>query len=347
MSSLRNTQRAHVYAQAYAEAYVKAMENEEGQATKQPAKQAAKQPVKQVVKPRTKQSAKQTAEQSAKQTTFRDDEYAVFRSDEEPDQTQLREIFGDVNVIPKTKKGNTTYVINPNGREAEHWKALYKRCCEEKHIMIGTVKVFIPTEEFGKAKTFIKNHSLVTDVQASEQAAEQVEEQQIEFPSVIPVTFTIPNSVSTGSITYTLSNEIAHGIVDDISFSPDDALKPGFKYAMVTLLTENVEQGTTGFKLIQKLLANGKLRLKFKNQWGKSLHYFLKIDQPEDEPDDDSEDESEDEPEDEPENESEEKPENNSEEDSGDESDDDDDDSKDKSSRRRPKWAESDDEEED
>ena len=112
-----------------------------------------------------------------------------------------------------------------------------------------------------EGKTFIKNHPLVTDVQASEQAeeqaqeqaAEQVEEQQIEFPSVIPVKFTIPNGVSTGSITYTL-NEIAHGIVDNISFSPDNALKPGFKYAMVTLLTENVEQGTTGFKLIKCFL---------------------------------------------------------------------------------------------
>ena len=145
-------------------------------------------------------------------------------------------------------------------------------------VSFGTVKVFIPKEELGKAKTFIKNHPLVTDVQASEQAeeqaAEQVEEQQIEFPSVIPVTFTIPNSVSIKSITYTLSNEIAHGIVDHISVSPDDALKPGFKYAMVTLLTENVEHGTTGFKLIQVLMAKNQLSLKFKNKWGKSSTIF-------------------------------------------------------------------------
>ena len=93
MSSLNNTQRAHVYAQAYAEAYVKAMENEEGQATKQPAKQAvkprakqaAKQPAKQAAKPRAKQAAKHPAEQPAKQTTYRDDDIAVFRSTEKPD----------------------------------------------------------------------------------------------------------------------------------------------------------------------------------------------------------------------------------------------------------------------
>jgi hypothetical protein len=317
MSSLSNTQRAHVYAQAYAEAYVKAMENQEGQATKQPAKQvvkphakqAAKQPAKQAVKPHAKQAAKQPAkqaakhpaEQPAKQTTYREDEYAVFRSAEEPDQAQLCEIFGDVNVIPTTsRKGKSFYVIDPNGGDADHWSSLYKMCSIKKCIMVGTVKVFIPPEEFGKAKTFIKNHPLVTDVQASEQAeeqaqeqaAEQVEEQQIEFPSVIPVKFTIPNSVSTGSITYTLSTEIAHGIVDDISFSPDDALKPGFKYAMVTLLTENVEQGTTGFKLIQTLHAKNQLSLKFKNKWGKSSHYFLKVDQPTvmDESEDESED---------------------------------------------------------
>ncbi len=121
--------------------------------------------------------SKQASEQVL-QTTFRSDKFAVFRSMKEPDQARLHEVFGDVKVILKTsRKGKTFYVIDPNGESVSHWAALYKKCFAEKCIMVGTVKIFIPPEEAGKAKALMENEP---EDDSEEELKEQMTEAQKE-----------------------------------------------------------------------------------------------------------------------------------------------------------------------